>query len=123
MALWSNSQISNTQAAMMFNRLYNYKSVDIVSKMQALLYFIRGKAVMEQDDQGKPKLKWDRQTGGASIQGNKLEWRMLGKLIGWNYMADMSDEIATTDLSSNTQDFWGNATLDIAHMGKPYPVP
>lgn len=119
MALWNGTSINSTATAMLFNQLYNLEAINMISNRTGLLYLIRGKSKTEKDDYGGVRAKFDKI---KKITGNKIEVKLLGKLVDWTSFTDITDEIATTTLA-NSADYWGAAEFNLGHFGYTHPIP
>lgn len=117
MALWAGSAINSTETAMVFNRLYNLKALQMIRKKNALLYKIMGK--MDIGSVGTSRVKFDRT---STITGKNVEVRLLGSLGAPGKTADGSAELATVTRQFNSTAY-GAAEFPLTHYTYTQGIP
>lgn len=119
MGIWNGSTINSIETAMLFNRMYNMKSISLTQKNRPLAFAALGRPQWASTPNGVTGFKKLRRP-----TGKKVEIRMRGKKITPSYTARGSAELATVNLASNyATDIWGAMEFDIAHITYTHPIP
>lgn len=119
MALWAGSSINSTETAMVFNKIYDKKFVNVLRKKNAF-YF----AVTRQKDINQEPMSNADWKGIKNVTGQKVEVGILGRSIDPAYVADGADELAAVTLSSNYySNAYGAMEFAVSHLTWTHPIP
>lgn len=119
MGLWNGSSIDSAETALVFNKLYNLKSIDHTRRRRGLMYAALGVMVPAKTPMDRTSFE-----NLKSVTGRKVEVKILGKLFTPNFTTDGSAELQTVDLASaHATDYWGAMEFDIAHITWTHPIP
>lgn len=118
MALWAGSAINSTETAMVFNRLYNLKAMEMVRKKNALLFKLMGKPDIGNVNENT-RLKFER---SRIVTGKNIEIKLLGALGAPATVADGSAELATVTRQFSSTTF-GAAEFPLTHYAWTQGIP
>lgn len=117
MALWANSAINTTATAMLFNQLWDEKSIPMVRKKNGFVYLLLGKKEVGSTP-GMPQ-GWNRM---KKVSGLKVEVRLLGKLDTINKTADGIATEGATVTPVNSGDYYGASTFALTHLTQTFGI-
>jgi hypothetical protein len=118
-ALWDGLTINTNETALVFNQLYNKKSISVVSKANGLLWAITGKKSRVAPPGGQ--YEFDRV---EKITGNRMEVKFLGHVGTPTTVADGAAELATVNLAGNYNAAeWGAQEFPLSHYTWAEPIP
>jgi len=121
MAIWAGgTTINTTEMAMVVNKVYNKKAINIAKRKNGLLYAIYGK-----DESGSiPLDQADKFVRMGQVNGHNFEVRLVGALPSPAGVTDGANELATVNLSSNYDSAaFGGSEFAIAHYTWTEPLP
>lgn len=119
MSLWTGTAVNTNELAMVFNQLYNLRSIDVTRRLSGLLYYILGKKIP-----GKTPTSMTTFQKLKKITGRKVEVKILGAIPTPTYSANAAADLAAYDLAANYDaDAFGAMEFDLSKLIYKEPVP